>query len=92
MAWDALGTMTYALTLCFLSLSLLYFKIYRWRTRISIADIPGPKPESFILGTSYDLVAKTNRMIKCTLLGNLRQYFQSQAGQVVPHFSAPCST
>jgi len=79
----------YALTLCFLSLSLLYFKIYRWRTRISIADIPGPKPESFILGTSYDLVAKTNTIHP---VGNLRQYFQSQAGQVVPYFKCPCST
>ncbi|KAF8161361.1 cytochrome P450 [Crassisporium funariophilum] len=46
----------------FALLSVLYI-VYRRLTNISVAEIPGPKPESYALG-------------------NLRQYFQSQAGEI----------
>ncbi|KAJ6535340.1 cytochrome P450 [Mycena vulgaris] len=42
--------------------TLVLYSIYRRWTRISISDIPGPEPESF-------------------LLGNLPEFFQSQAGE-----------
>ena len=50
--------MTLALAFCLLALIFFYLKIYRRRTRVSIADIPGPKPESFILGMTHDLVVE----------------------------------
>ncbi|KAJ7340782.1 cytochrome P450 [Mycena albidolilacea] len=46
----------------FLLFTLAVYSIYRCWTRISISDIPGPEPESF-------------------LLGNLPEFFQSQAGE-----------
>ncbi|KAJ6571321.1 cytochrome P450 [Mycena capillaripes] len=46
----------------FLVCTLVLYSIYRRWTRISISDIPGPEPESF-------------------LLGNLPEFFQSQAGE-----------
>ncbi|KAJ7923520.1 cytochrome P450 [Mycena leptocephala] len=46
----------------FLIFTVVLYNIYRRWTRISISDIPGPEPESF-------------------LLGNLPEFFQSQAGE-----------
>ncbi|KAJ7791744.1 cytochrome P450 [Mycena leptocephala] len=46
----------------FLVFTVVLYNIYRRWTRISISDIPGPEPESF-------------------LLGNLPEFFQSQAGE-----------
>jgi hypothetical protein len=34
----------------FLLFTVAVYSIYRWWTRISISDIPGPEPESFLLG------------------------------------------
>ena len=41
-----------ALALPFIAVVLLtvLYQLYRKLTRISVADIPGPEPESFILG------------------------------------------
>ncbi|KAF9047484.1 cytochrome P450 [Panaeolus papilionaceus] len=54
------------LTLLFLiavGLAIILRQLHRRLTRISISDLPGPEPESF-------------------LTGNLRQYLQSQAGDI----------
>lgn len=48
---------TMALLIPFTTLSVLavLYAIYRRLTRISIAHIPGPPPESFLLGISFHL-------------------------------------
>ncbi|KAF8963608.1 cytochrome P450 [Flammula alnicola] len=55
--------MALALPLLGLALLAVFYRLYRRFSRISVSDIPGPEPESFVIG-------------------NLRQYFQSQAGEI----------
>lgn len=82
-------TMTYRAAIA-IFIALVAYKFYRWLTRISIADIRGPPPESFILG-KHNHLKISYRCVDPRRLGNLRQYFQSLAGEVSnvvgPHFS-----
>ncbi|KIM48379.1 hypothetical protein M413DRAFT_16317 [Hebeloma cylindrosporum] len=55
--------MAFAAPFVAVALLVVLYQIYRRFTRTTISDLPGPEPESFILG-------------------NLRQYFQSQAGDI----------
>lgn len=58
-------------------------KIYKRLHKISLSDVPGPQPESFILGTTKSL-NRISHFAQSSRIGNLRQYFQSQAGAVGP--------
>ncbi|KIM40378.1 hypothetical protein M413DRAFT_446565 [Hebeloma cylindrosporum] len=55
--------MTLASPFVALALLAILYPLYRKFTRTLISDLPGPEPETFILG-------------------NLRQYFRSQAGEI----------
>jgi len=73
--------MAFAPPFIVVALLAVLYQLYRKLTRISVADIPGPEPESFVLGKLSLLMAPILDTDN-ELLGNLRQYFQSQAGAV----------
>jgi hypothetical protein len=73
--------MAFALPFVAVALLAVIYQLYRKLTRISVADIPGPEPESFILGKLFLLLAPILDTDN-DILGNLRQYFHSQAGAV----------
>jgi len=56
-------------------------RLYRWLTRISIANVPGPEPESFLLGKEFnDGPFELGQKSSC--LGCHREFFQCPAGEV----------
>jgi hypothetical protein len=59
------------------------YAAYRRYTRLSISHIPGPKPESFLLGAFLFCIFSRDAYLD-KLLGNLPEIFQSQVG--VPDF------
>jgi hypothetical protein len=65
-----------------LSILGIFYAFFRRATRTSVAQIPGPEPESFLLGiiTSlfHPLIVGSDTV--CT--GNLRELFQGQAAEV----------
>jgi hypothetical protein len=59
------------------------YACYRRYTRISVSHVPGPEPESFLLGNGASAL-NWCRKFDIILSGNLPEIFQSQAG--VPDF------
>lgn len=58
------------------------YTIYKKATRISVAFVPGPEPESFLLGAHLEdpiplRIVEDNPFY----LGNLPELFQSQVGE-----------
>jgi len=56
-------------------------KLYRRLTRISIANVPGPEPELFLLGEANSTMLVLN-LVRSNLVGCHREFFQSPAGEV----------
>ena len=60
----------------------IVYRVYRWYTRISLADVPGPKSASFIMGTSIFLSLVLSLQVPMWLLsGNLKELYQGQAAE-----------
>ncbi len=66
--------------LCIVLVHTLY---RRWTRRASLTNLPGPEPESFLLGDCcLHLLASAYFINGVLILGNLRQFYQGQAGEV----------
>ena len=80
--------MAFASPFVAVALLAILYQLYRKLTRTSVSDIPGPEPESFVLGKLFLLMAPILHTDN-EILGNLRQYFQSEAGVVRPCNNLP---
>jgi hypothetical protein len=65
----------------FVTLVIVY-RVYRWYTRISLADVPGPKSASFIMGTSMSFLLVLSLQVPMWVLsGNMKELYQGQAAE-----------
>jgi hypothetical protein len=58
----------------------IVYRVYRRYTRISLADVPGPKSASLIMGTSISLYWFC-RLLMWLLSGNTKELYQGQAAE-----------
>ena len=68
-------------TLAIIALVLLCIILWQRYHHISVAHIPGPTSESFLLGQNTLLLPFSLSSYSYASTGNLRQFFQCQAGE-----------
>jgi hypothetical protein len=74
-------------SLAIVSLSVVYV-VYRRYSRISISDIPGPKPSSFWLGKHRLFFITLRLFVHSNLIGNIPELTLSEFGEIESQWQA----